>query len=305
MRRTGWGRRGLSRIDPHGLLPLGRLSPQDVGRSMNLFFDRYRVAGDREPWTETVILRSYGWPKHVQNSQRALAAGLVDAEGDLGRVDAPIVHRLTAQQRIVYYIERAGDELESCPLLVGRVMEAIGTAGADKRTCINLIDVTNRPESGDVGAMIPDELGSAAAIFDAMVARGLLQPRADGEEYHCPIPSMRSWCAARPGGPLHTSTLARDRSRAEERLRGAAADAHGRDLRGRTPLHIAAVENAPEIAELLLAASADPDARDDRGERRLRRPGDGDSRAAGGGDAGPAPRVPATGAAGVLNACFR
>lgn len=259
---------GLSRLATDAVLPLGCLSPEEVRQSMALFFDCYRVIGDRESWTETVIRRSDGWPKHVQNSQTALAAGLVAAAGNLDQVDAQAVHRLTAKRRIVYYSERTAGALTSCPVLLGRVMEAIGPIGADKGTCIDKIWEHARPD-GKTAERIPDELGSATALFNAMVAKGLLQGQADGDEYYCPIPSMRSWCAARAGSPLHTSTLALDRARVEERLRSGTVDVDARDLRGRTPLHIAAEENMPAIAELLLAAGADTTTRDLRGRTPL------------------------------------
>ena len=259
---------GLSRLATDAVLPLGCLSPEEVRQSMALFFDCFRVTGDRESWTETVIRRSDGWPKHVQNSQTALAAGLVDAAGDLDRIDARAMRRLTAKRRIVYYSERTADALTGCPVLLGQVMEAIGAVGADKGTCIDRIREHAQPE-GKTAERIPDELGSATALFNAMVAKGLLQGQADGDEYYCPIPSMRSWCAARAGSPLHTSALALDRARVEERLRSGTVDVDARDLRGRTPLHIAAEENTPAIAELLLAAGADTATRDLRGRTPL------------------------------------
>ncbi len=259
---------GLSRLAAYAVLPLGCLSPDEARQSMALFFDRYRVTGDRESWTETVIRRSYGWPKHVQNSQMALARELAGCDGNLDGVDRTEVRRRTAQLRVRYYLDRMSGVLGGVPLLVGRVMEAIGPVGADKRTCINLIVGANRPESGDVGAMIPEELGSAAAMFDAMVAKGLLQPDVMTNVFHCPIPSMRSWCATLAGGRLHASTAAALRDDVETAL-GRGDDPDARDLRSRTPLHIAAEENWPEIAALLLAAGADPDVRDNLGRTPL------------------------------------
>ena len=102
--------------------------------------------------------------------------------------------------------------------------------------------------------------------FRALLARGLIQRRpVDGEElYACPIPSLISYCAAGTGNPLHRTVMGGNGALIAAMVKDG-RDPNDRDIRGRTPLHIAAEQSWPNLMEELVRAGADPQALDNRG----------------------------------------
>ena len=246
---------GLSRLSDGSVLPLGALSREEACHSAELFLDAFDVAGDRTGWPEAVARWSDGWPMHLHNSLRALAAGLAACGGHLGRVDRAEVKMRAARSRARYYGQRTAGILEDRPDLLGSITEGIPPFGMTKAGMLQVV----RSRLGEAEGEFPD----AGDVFSRMLSKGLIQQTL-GEEFVCPIPSMRSWCAARPGGRLHRLALEGDAGGVREALRYGMGP-NARDVRGRTPLHIAAEENWPEVAKVLLDAGADLDAADLQG----------------------------------------
>ena len=254
---------GLSRLSDGSVLPLGALSREEACRSAELFLDAFDVAGDRTGWPEAVARWSDGWPMHVHNSLRALAGGLAACGGHLDRVDRAEVKMRAARSRTRYYGQRTAGILEEHPELLGRIMESIPPFGMRKAGILQLI----RSRLGEAEGEFP----AAGELFRSMLSKGLIQGGLDGRVV-CPIPSMRSWCAAGGGSDLHQAAMEGDAGAVLTMLQQG-TDPDARDVRGRTPLHIAAEENWPEVAKVLLAGGADRDAADLRGRRPLAPPG--------------------------------
>ena len=243
---------GLSRLSEDSILPLGALSSEEACQSAELFLEAFHVVGERTGWPETVARWSDGWPMHVHNTLRALADELAGCDGDLDRVDRTAVKKRAAISRTNYYRQRTAGALENHPILLGNVMEGIGQFGLTKPEVLNLI----REQAGGSFAEIED----AEAVFRAMLAKGLIHGTEE-HEYVCPIPSMRSWCAAFAGNRMHRLAMRGDYNTAKELLEHG-MDPNHLDVRGRTPLHIACEENWPEIAKALLEAGADTEIAD-------------------------------------------
>ena len=198
--------------------------------------------------------RSDGWPMHLHNTLRALAGELARNGGDLDRLQAK---RAAAVHRAAYYGERTGAAFQDEPDMLAAVMEQTGEDGLARRAIAEILvkHGGHRP-----AGMTP------ADAFKALLARGLLQrtPVVEDHLHACPIPSLRSWCAARTGNRLHRPAMTGNTELVAAGIAGGEYP-NGRDVRGRTPLHIATEEGWPDIARLLLDAGADPSIRDNEG----------------------------------------
>ena len=247
----------ISRFDPARGLSLGRLSYGAACESAGKFLDRFNVAGDRSGWPGTVAAWSDGWPMHLHNTLRALAGELARNGGDLDRLDRLQAKRAAAVHRAAYYGERTGAGFQDEPDMLAAVMEQTGEDGLARRAIAEIL-VKH-------GGHCPAGMTPADA-FKALLARGLLQrtPVVEDHLHSCPIPSLRSWCAARTGNRLHRPAMTGNTVLVEAGIAGG-EDPNGRDVRGRTPLHIATEEGWPDIARLLLDAGADPSIRDNEG----------------------------------------
>lgn len=236
---------GISRRGFGSVLTLGRLAAAEAKESAKRFFEAYRVTGDVEDWTEKVCVWSDRWPMHVHNTLRALAEKLVSAGRDLRAVDRNAVRRRAAEARMLYYAERTTGELEGSPVLLGRVMERVGSMKT-KASCLKIIKAEHSRGQED-DERLPADV-SAERLFNLMLQKGLLQrsPK-NPNSLHCPIPSLRSWCAAAAGGLLHQAAFGGD---IEEvgRLIADGADSRATDARGRTAAEVAAENGWPRIA---------------------------------------------------------
>lgn len=66
-----------------------------------------------------------GWPKHVENSLRALGESLLEVQGRLSAVDDLAVKNRAKQYRVEYYETRFGS-FESVKKIIGEIMAEMG-----------------------------------------------------------------------------------------------------------------------------------------------------------------------------------
>ena len=248
---------GLSRIGSMSVLPLGPLSQDEAAESAQRFLNAFRVAGNRDPWPGTIARWSDGWPMHVHTGLRSLATELAENGGDLDRIDPLAVKRQAMTMRTGYYRDRTHGAFSVHQGLLARVMEDIRETGNSESEFHRLL--TSHGGDNPAGLVTKD-------AFRALLSRGLIQRRSGtaADRYTCPIPSLVSYCAAATGNPLHQEVMAGNGAEVSALLRDG-FDPNGRDIRGRTPLHIAAEQSWPNLMEELVCAGADPKALDNRG----------------------------------------
>ena len=247
----------ISRLDAESVLPLGPLSPDEAAEAATRFLDAYRVGGDRGLWPETIANWSDGWPMHVHNGLKGLARELAVNGGNLDRISPLAVKQRAAASRINYYRSRTDGAFELHQGLLARVMEDITKAGNSAAEIVEFLT----SHGGDRPAgMAP------ADAFRALLSRGLIQrlPDAELSRYSSPIPSLVSYCAAGTDNPLHRMVMGGNGAKVVALLK-AGHDPNGRDIRGRTPLHIAAEQYWPNLMRNLAHAGADLHAVDNRG----------------------------------------
>ena len=247
----------ISRLGTDSVLPLGPLSPDEAAESAARFLDAFRVVGNRRPWPGTIARWSDGWPMHVHNGLRSLAKELAENEGDLDRIDPLAAKRQAMAFRTGYYRDRTHGAFSAHQELLARVMEDIRATGNSESELQLLLT----SHGGDSPAgLVPKD------AFRALLSRGLIQrrPGTATDRYACPIPSLVSYCAAGTGNPLHREVMAGNGPEVAALLKDG-FDPNGRDIRGRTPLHIAAEQSWPNLMEELVRAGADPKTLDNRG----------------------------------------
>ena len=254
---------GISRLGDGAIHRLPPLNDQEVQASMHLFATHFGIQGDPdlvERWRQIIGNWCDGWPKHLQNSMKSLSEELLLHEGDLGRIDVSRVQRKSVMQRTNYYMTRFGS-FYTDPDMIGMIMAQIGLQpqrAADIRAAIQKTATDPR------WANLPHP------DFNDLLRYGLidlnLTTRWHG--YVCPIPSLHSFAVAQTGNDLHPCAYEGAMDEISDCL-NEGQDVNACDAWDRTPLHLAAAGNWPDVVRALLDAGADPEHHDHQGRQPL------------------------------------
>ena len=210
-----------SRLPRGSVLDLSALPHADCERVVERFFDRYlprTPAVQVSAWSSALAGESMGWPQHLTNSLRALAAACLETGHTPDAGDpAALVRVLDADRRtrVDYYQDRLEAATPWHPL-AAPVLAALPEGGATEEATLMAMQAAR---SRRITAMAPGferlDGRSVDDCLDAFVHAGVLSPfrGEDGvKRYGCPIPSLRTWIlqhrsdgamtSAGPSGPL-------------------------------------------------------------------------------------------------------
>ena len=250
---------------------IAAISDDEVRELFGGWLEHFHVAatdGEGARWADALVRESQGWPMHTNHFLTSLAGQLLMPGRDPGRLasaDLDAVRRRAAERRVDYYDTRYDN-----PLLQEREHEVAKTLAALRSTgpvkMKNMLDTIQ-------SAFQYRDMADARGAFAVLRERGFLQrtPELDtrmsargGRVYACPIPSLSSYAAACES-PQHLAATRGDAALTQRLLREDPSAVDLRDAMGRAPLHVAAECRWADVAEVLLAAGADPDAPDAAG----------------------------------------
>ncbi len=254
----------ISRFGSGAKQYLQPLSLSEVKESVEKFMEYFHVKAIPvliSNWGNRIFDWADGWPKHVENSMKALGEELLNHNGDLVAVDTHKVKLRAAEFRVDYYDTRFGP-FGSAPEIIGEIMAEIGT-------------VSRR--GGDIGAIVNKKCKEPYWVdrfvdsdlkklnFQFLLRYGFIDKVSSTTRlgFRCPIPSLQSYSVATTGFDLHLSAYAGNEADLAESL-SEGYDINGVDGWGRTPLHIAAENSWDGITQILLDEGASPQIRDNR-----------------------------------------
>ena len=133
---------GLTRFGMGTIRDIGLLAPEEAEEAVLGFFEAFHVdleGADPRAWAERLAQESDGWPQHLHNGQRALAEGLVEADGRLADVDAVRVLDRAVAFREAAYRRQISPAMEDARRLSAAVMKDVG-AGIEGAAVLDSID---------------------------------------------------------------------------------------------------------------------------------------------------------------------
>lgn len=193
---------GVSRPADNATVNLTILSEDECAASTRMMFDKLGVEAESDAAAcaaERATAWSKGWPQHLHGAQQALAAQLLDHDGDLTRVDFVRAEAMSDQKRYDYY----GKRLESDDLLrdvpfTARITAAVGRLEKPP-TFGEIIDVCEATLGsgalpGNIRAAQADKanVALAAELTNKLIGKGVLA-RNGATRYEIAIPSMADW----------------------------------------------------------------------------------------------------------------
>ena len=188
---------GLSRLEIDAVRNLGALAPDEAHQAVETMFAACRVdrTGADDGWPALLAERSDGWPQHLHNGMRALAAELARVDGKLVDVGAEAVLGRERDYRERAYLARISPEMEASRQLVAALFEALPQDGVPRDVIETEVDSLGQPrDAGRRALQLPRGIDSEEFVSH-LIRRGALQ-RGPHRRYSCPIPSFRRFLIA-------------------------------------------------------------------------------------------------------------
>ena len=186
---------GLSCLEIDAVHSLGALAPDEAHQAVETMLAACRVdrTGADDGWPALLAERSDGWPQHLHNGMRALAAELVRVDGKLVDVGAEAVLGRERDYRERAYLARISPEMEASRQLIAALFAALPQDGVPRDVIETEVDRLGQPhDAGEAGRRalhLPRGMDSVEFVGH-LIRRGALQ-RGPHRRYGCPIPSFR------------------------------------------------------------------------------------------------------------------
>ncbi len=181
---------GISRFSHGHVQTLAPLTKAEAAEAVHRLLQEHDIEGYQDAdIVVKIAVWSNGWPQHLHNYMRALAAELLRTDGDLPQVDEVRVHEMGDADRKDYYTRRLNhSKISVCKNLLADVAEMIGEHGVDESELLYLLrdrswDKRSYPTDTMPQSMKPQE------FIDEMIKNGMTH-KVDSY-ITIPIPSFR------------------------------------------------------------------------------------------------------------------
>ncbi len=184
---------GISRFSIDCTYSLECMNEDEIEELNQGFCSHFGIhLGNRNDEFNAMLVRTDGWPAHIQNCLRAFSKIYLQSNCNINRVDFAEVEKLSQAARMQYYHARMSDAMEESCQLLGSLMERL--TGTERRgSVISLIKQLDRQnEGGDEATLsLPDYMNSLE-FYETLIHYGALQER-NNRTVFCPIPSFRQY----------------------------------------------------------------------------------------------------------------
>ena len=198
--RTVLFKGGITRPESGSVHTLPSLTREEVEELCSRYFKVFGIRGseqEKRTVTDRLYAWSDGWPSHMHNALKGLSHELLHGRADLGKVNMEQSLEKARVYRQEYYSDRLGDLFRTSEIFLGQFMAAIPASSPIMGKDILPLIIKAQKEAIRLGNQ---EIAkhSAVSVFDRLMHQGFIQP-APGNNYVCPIPSLRRWCIKQAG----------------------------------------------------------------------------------------------------------
>ena len=204
---------GLSRLSLDSEYSLGCLDTEETEELKQGFCRHFEIdLGPRVKEFETLLLRTDGWPAHIQNCLLAFGTHYLYRKCDVKAIDFNQVDQFAQDARMNYYFARLSKKMKDSFRFLAIVMEQLKGEESTGEV-ISIIGRTAKRFDGDDDSTmrLPDNV-TPREYYEDLIHRGALQER-EMDRVSCPIPSFRQFLIHRGKKEKLTSNAADSESR--------------------------------------------------------------------------------------------
>ena len=198
---------GLTRIDPHRQLSIGRLPETDSQQVVRQFLRRHdRTSSIPElQCVQDIATDSDHWPEHLHNGLAAIAEQLLRHEQDPSGTSLQSIRQRARERRDASYEVRITPTIRKAGQLVPLLMKDLPEKGFPLHVIIrNLANISTR-----IGREAPIPHGETAdSLADHLISKEFLAHSRGTDDYEPSIPSLRTYMARKARYAPSTRTSA-------------------------------------------------------------------------------------------------